>query len=70
MDRILLEYLLRKNNISIADLCSAMAWSEGTRQTRVIRGENWRVDEVIKLLELGLTRSDIEHIFLPKKSQT
>ena len=69
MDTILLDYLLKKHDISNTALIEAMGWSEGTRQTRCIRGENWRMDEVKTLLKLGISWDDLGHIFLIKNYQ-
>lgn len=63
MDTLLLEYKLRSRGITTADLAEANGWSEGTRQNRCLRGENWRMDEVITLLKMGLTWDEIGQIF-------
>lgn len=63
MDNLYLNYKLKELNITRAQLLDAMSWSEGTRQARCIRGENWLVEEVRKLLDLGLSRDDLWRIF-------
>lgn len=63
MDTILLEYKLNVYRITKRQLKNAMGWSEGTRQARCIRGENWLVSEVKKLLDLGFTWDDLRVIF-------
>lgn len=70
MDTILLGYILKKKGITNTALIEAMGWSEGTRQTRCIRGENWKVDELETLLKLGISWDEIGQIFLPKNYQT
>lgn len=63
MDTILLEYKLKVYKITRRQLKNAMGWSEGTRQARCIRGENWLVSEVRKLLDLGFSWDDLRVIF-------
>lgn len=63
VDTLYLNYKLKTQNVSRLQLLKAMDWSEGTRQARCIRGENWQVEEVKKLLDLGLTRDDLWRIF-------
>lgn len=70
MDTLLLEYSFKKKGISNTALIEAMGWSEGTRQTRCIRGENWKVDELETLLGFGFSWDEIGQIFLPKNYQT
>lgn len=69
MDTLLLEYKLKSKGITTADLAEALGWSEGTRQNRCIRGENWRMDEVVALLKMGLTWGEIGQIFLAENYQ-
>ena len=63
MDIILLEYKLKSAGVTRRKLNETMGWSEGTRQTRCLRGENWLVSEAAKLLSLGLTWEDLRVIF-------
>lgn len=69
MDTLLLEYKLKSKGIDTARLLKEMGWSEGTRQTRCIRGENWRLDEAKTLLSLGFTWGELGQIFLGKDYQ-
>lgn len=71
MDTLLLEYKLKVHDISRIDLLKIMGWSEGTRQARCIRGENWTVEELQALLEVGFSFEEIQHIFFrPNGSKT
>lgn len=63
MDTLLLEYKLKSHDITRVQLQEAMHWSEGTRQARCIRGENWLVEEAKRLLDLGLSQDDLWRIF-------
>lgn len=63
MDTLRLEYKLKSCGIDRKTLLSIMGWSESTRQARIIRGENWLVEEVKTLLQLGLSREDVFAIF-------
>lgn len=71
MDTILLEYKLKVYKITRRQLKDAMDWSEGTRQARCLRGENWLVSEVKKLLDLGFSWDDLRVIFfMPNGSKS
>lgn len=63
MDTLLLDYKLKTCGIDRKELLDIMGWSESTRQARCIRGENWLVDEVNNLIQLGMTREDVYSIF-------
>lgn len=64
MDELKLQYLLAKKEISRADLAESMGWSPGTCWTRVSVGDNWRVDEVNKLIRMGFTEEEIKSVFV------
>jgi len=63
MDCLLLEYRLKKKGISRIDLLEMMGWSDPTRQTRMIAGEGWKVDELKILLQAGFSFEEIRDIF-------
>lgn len=63
MNTLLLEYRLKVHDITRTALLEVMGWSEGTRQARCIRGENWTVEEVRTLLRIGFTFDEIRSIF-------
>ena len=63
MDTLLLDYKIKTAGITRAQLNEVMGWSESTRQARCIRGENWLVDEVNNLIQLGMTHDDVLSIF-------
>ena len=63
MDTLYLNYKLKAQDVSRAQILETMSWSESTRQARCIRGENWLVEELKKLLDLGLSRDDLWRIF-------
>lgn len=63
MDTLRLDYKLKTCGIDRKTLLDIMGWSESTRQARCIRGENWLVDEVNNLIQLGMTRDDVFSIF-------
>lgn len=63
MDTLRLDYKLKTCGIDRKTLLDIMGWSESTRQARCIRGENWLVDEVNNLIQLGLPREDVLSIF-------
>lgn len=63
MDTLLLEYKLKAKGIERGDLLREMGWSESTRQARILRGENWQVEELKVLLRLGFSFEEIALIF-------
>lgn len=63
MDTLLLEYKLKVHNIPRPVLLEVMGWSEGTRQARCLRGENWTVEELRTLLQVGFSFEEIREIF-------
>lgn len=70
MDELKLQYLLAKKEISRASLAESMGWSPGTCWTRVSVGDNWKVDEVNKLIRLlGFTEEEIKSVFAEEGRQ-
>lgn len=63
MDTLLLEYKLKAKGIERGDLLREMGWSESTRQARILRGENWQVEELKTLQRLGFSFEELAHIF-------
>lgn len=63
MNTLLLDYRLKVHGITRTTLLEVMGWSEGTRQARCIRGENWTVEEVRILLRIGFSFDEIRPIF-------
>lgn len=63
MDTLLLEYKLKAHDVSRTKLLAEMGWSESTRQARILRGENWQVEELTTLLRLGFSFEEIALIF-------
>lgn len=63
MDTLLLEYKLKAKGIERGDLLREMGWSESTRQARILRGENWQVEELKTLQRLGFSFEELALIF-------
>lgn len=63
MNTLLLDYRLKVHDITRTTLLEVMGWSEGTRQARCLRGENWTVEEVNTLLRVGFSFDEIRSIF-------
>lgn len=63
MDTLLLEYKLKAKGIERSDLLREMGWSESTRQARILRGENWQVEELKTLQRLGFSFEELALIF-------
>lgn len=63
MNTLLLEYRLKVHDITRTTLLEVMGWSEGTRQARCLRGENWTVEEINTLLQVGFSFDEIRSIF-------
>ena len=63
MDKLKLEYVLKKHDISKQKLIDVQGWGNSTYYRKVSGESDWSIDEINRTMTLGVTLTEVIDIF-------